>query len=196
MATINDFGIPGLSTGGGILAPKQKSWWRITFANLAGGSNTDNVSAQAVTVNRPQLSFDEIELNRYNSKAWVASRHTWEPVTLTIEDDVKGEASKIIQEQLQKQKFLIGAEGPFLAAAGEGSLYKFVTYLEMLDGNEQVIERWTLEGTWIQNANYGDLDYGASEAVTIELTIRFDHARQDIGGYDQGEGVATGGAGK
>jgi hypothetical protein len=41
-----------------------------------------------------------------------------------------------------------------------------------------------------------DLDYAASEAVQITMTIRYDHARQDIGGYDQGQGIATGGAGR
>ena len=41
-----------------------------------------------------------------------------------------------------------------------------------------------------------DLDYAASEAVQITMTLRYDHARQDVGGYDQGQGVATGGAGR
>ena len=91
---------------------------------------------------------------------------------------------------------MIGAEGPFLAASGEGSIYKFVTYLDQLDGNEQVIEKWTVEGCFIQNIDYMDLDYAASEAVQITLTVRYDHARQDLGGYDQGQGVALGGAGR
>jgi len=91
---------------------------------------------------------------------------------------------------------LIGAEGQWLAAAGEGSLYKFVTYLDMLDGNEQVTEKWTIEGCWFQQVDYTDLDYSASDAILITTNIRYDQARQVIGGYNQGEGVATGGAGR
>jgi len=82
-----------------------------------------------------------------------------------------------------------------LAAAGEGSLYKFITYLDQLDGNEQVIERWTIEGCWFQQVDYTDLDYASAEVVLITTTIRYDHARQTVGGYDQGNGIATGGAG-
>lgn len=194
MATINDIGIPGIGTG--ILQPKLKNLWRVTFANLGGGADAQPLSLQAVTVTRPTLTFDEVELNRYNSKAFVAGKHTFEPITLTVEDDISGTASRVIQEQLQAQQWLIGAEGPFLGRGEEGSLYKFVTYLDQLDGKEQVIEKWTIEGCFIQSTDYTDLDYADSSAVQITMTIRYDHARQDLGGYDAGEGVATGGAGR
>lgn len=194
MSTINDFGIPGV--GSGILHPKHKDRWRVTFAGLGGGADSQPISMQAISITRPKLTFEEIELHRYNSRAWVAGKHTWNTLALVLEDDVTGSASTIIQAQLQKQKWLIGAEGQWLAAAGEGSLYKFVTYLDMLDGNDAVIEKWTVEGCFFQDVEYGDLDYTANEAVKITVTLRYDHARQYIGGYDQGLGIATGGAGK
>jgi hypothetical protein len=193
MATINDIGIPGV--GSGILHPKQKNRWRVTFANLGGGADSQPISMQAITVSRPALSFEEVQLDRYNSRAYIAAKHTWEPMKLTVQDDVTSSASAVIQTQLQKQQWLIGAEGQWLAAAGEGSLYKFVTYLAQLDGNDQVIETWTIEGCWIKESNYGELDYKDGEPVQIDLTLRFDHARQTLGGYTQGKGIATGGAG-
>ena len=194
MATINDMGVPAVGTG--ILQPKLKHKWRVTFANLGGGVDSQPLSFQATAISRPNLSFQEVELHRYNSKSWIGSKHTWETCSITVEDDVTGTATQIIQEQMQKQQWLIGAEGPWLGSAGEGSLYKFVTYLDMLDGREQVIEQWTLEGCWIQACNWNELDYSNGEQVTISLTMRFDHARQQVGGYNQGEGVATGGAGR
>ena len=195
MSTINDFGIPGVGTG--ILQPKMKNKWRVTFANMGGGVDSQPLSMQAVTTSRPVLSFEEVELHRYNSRAWVAGKHNWEMINMTFEDDVTSTATSVIQQQLQAQQWLIGAEGQWLAAAGEGSLYKFVTYMDMLDGNEQVIERWTLEGCWLMNVDYTDLDYAANDPVQINIQMRFDHARQDnLNGYDQGEGVATGGAGR
>lgn len=193
MATINDIGIPGVGTG--ILHPKQKNRWRVTFANLGGGADSQPVSMQAVKIARPQLSYQEVELHRYNSIAYVAGKHKWEPLSLSLEDDVTGTASAVLLAQHQKQQWLIGAEGQWLAAAGEGSLYKFVTYLDQLDGNEQVVEKWTIEGCWIQSTNYGELAYDASEAVVLDIVLRFDHARQSLGGYTQGQGIATGGAG-
>lgn len=194
MSTIQDFGIPGV--GSGILEPMRKNLWRVTFANLGGGTDSQPLSMQAVTFTRPKLNFEKITLHRYNSLSHVAGKHNFDPVTLVVESDVKGTAASVIQAQLQKQQWLIGAEGQWLARAGEGSLYKFVTYLEMLDGNKTVIERWTLEGCWLENVDFGgELDYSTADQVKITMTISIDHARQSIGGYDQGPGVATGGAG-
>jgi len=193
MATINDMGIPGV--GSGILQPKLKNRWRITFANLGGGVDSQPISMQAIRVSRPKLDFEEVPLHRYNSRAWVAGKHTWSEMTMTVQDDITGTASKVIQEQLQKQQWLIGAEGQWLAAAAEGSAYKFVTYMDMLDGNEQILEKWTVEGCWIKGADFAELDYSSNDPVEIALTLRYDHARQDILGLTTGQGVATGGAG-
>jgi len=194
MSTINDIGIPGV--GNGILHPRQKNRWRITFANLGGGVDSQPLSMQAVTVTRPVILFEEVQLDRYVSRAWIAGKYTFEPITLSFEDDVSGTAARVVQEQLQKQQWLTGAEGQWMAASGEGSLYKFVTYLDLLDGNDQVTEKWTVEGCWLQQVDYTDLDAASSDAVLITTTLRYDHARQNIGGYAQGEGVATGGAGR
>lgn len=194
MALITDIGIP--EVGNGILQPKQKHKWRATFSNMGGGVDAQPLSMQVITATRPVLNFDEVELNRYNSRAWIAGKHTFEPMTITLEDDISGTASQVIQDQIQGQQFLIGAEGQFLASRGEGSLYKFITTIDLLDGNDVVVEEWIYEGCWIQNVDYTDLDMSASEAVQITMTVRYDHARQLIGGYDQGEGVATGGPGQ
>lgn len=192
MSTIADIGIPDV--GSGILQPKFKNRWRVIFANMGGGADSQPVSMQATSIDRPKVNFQRVELHRYNSVAYVASKHNWDTLNMTVEDDVTSTASSVIQAQLQKQQWLIGAEGQWLAAAGEGSLYKYATYLEMLDGNDQVIERWILEGCWINNADYQTLDYSDGEKVTINLTISYDHARQVLGGYRSGPGVALGGA--
>lgn len=193
MATIADFGIPGIGSGG-LLHPKHQDRWRVIFNKIGGdGVDSKNLSFQATKINRPNLTFDEVELHRYNTRAWVAGKHSWDECALTIEDDVTGSASKIIQAQLQRQKFLIGSDGPWLRTAPEGSAYKFAMNLEMLDGNEFVLERWYLEGCWLKNANYGELDYSTASQVTISMSIRFDHARQELYNYAGGQGVATGG---
>jgi hypothetical protein len=194
MSTIMDMGIPGVGTG--ILQPRQKNKWRITFANMGGGTDSQPLSMQAVTATRPQLEFQEVQLDRYNSRAWVAGKYTFQPMTLSFEDDVTGSASRVLQEQLQKQQWLTGAQGAWLGSAAEGSIYKFVTYLDMLDGGDTVTETWTMEGCWLSNVDYTDLDYATGDAILITCTMRYDHARQDIGGYDAGNGVATGGAGR
>ena len=195
MATLNNFGIP--EDFNGILHPKIKNLWKVTFSAFGDGTSRE-VSFQAITITRPSLNFEEIQLDRYNSKAWVAGKHTFEPMTITLEDDITSLAAKQIQAQMEHQQYLIGAGGSFLGKGTEGSKYKFATKLEQLDGSgydtdsTSAIETWYMEGCWIQNVDYGDLDYAASEAVQITLTVRYDHAHQIFGDYS-GPGNATGG---
>lgn len=190
MATLSNMGIPG--AGSGILHPKLKNKWRITFQDmgrLVTGTNSRNLTMQATTVSRPQVEFEEVMLHRYNSTAYVAGKHTWSPMNLTVEDDITGLASKVLKGQLETQQRLVGVDldGRWLNTAATGSDYKFGVKLEQLDGDEGVVETWILEGVFIQAADFGDLDYSASEAATITLTLRFDHARS----IDAGEGYGT-----
>lgn len=194
MATLSQMGIPG--AGFGILHPKQKHRWQVTFVGLARlvpTVSSRELTRQATTITRPNLSFEEVPIHRYNSTAYVAGKHTWDPVSLTLEDDITGLASAAIQGQLETQQRLIGGDlpGDWLNAGATGSDYKFGTILQQLDGNEGVVEEWRLEGCFIVSADYGDLDYSASDAATITLSIRYDHARQELSG--DGYGTALNG---
>lgn len=195
MATLSNFGIPGV--GSGIYHPKVKNKWRVTFqdmARLVSGVNSKDVSMQATTITRPQLEFEEVPIHRYNSVAYISGKHTWSPINLTLEDDITGLATKVIKGQLETQQRLVGVDldGRWLNTAATGSDYKFGMKLEQLDGDESVVETWIIEGCFIQAADFTDLDYSASEAVTIQVTIRYDHARSPSEG-GEGYGTALGG---
>ena len=179
MATINDFGVPIPGGGTGILHPKLINKYRVLFNNIGGLPDSRALSVQAIEVARPNLTFEEVELFRYNSRGWVAARHNWEMLAMVVEDDITSSASKIIQAQIQRQQFLIGVEGPWLATAIDGNSYKFSVELDVLDGNEAPLEIWFYEGCWIQAANYNNGQYGVgNETWKINLSIRFDHAYQ------------------
>lgn len=193
MATINDFGIAGLDQGA-VLHPKHKNRWRVEFVNLAQQPTAGrSLSLQATKVSLPQLNRQEVAIHRYNSTVYVAGKHEWQDLTMTLEDDVSSVAIRALQAQEQLQQHLIGVEGPWLATPPEASLYKFGMKIISLDGGETVLNTWHVEGCWFKNTNWGDLDYSSSDAVAIDLTIRFDHAYQVIESYSGGQGRAVGG---
>jgi len=190
MATLSNFGIPG--AGSGILHPKLKNKWRVTFQDIGrivSGVNSRNVSMQATTVTRPQLEFEEVPIHRYNSVAYVSGKHTWSPISLTLEDDITSLATRVVKAQLETQQRLVGVDldGRWLNTAATGSDYKFSMKIEQLDGDEGVVETWIMEGCFLQAVDFSDLDYAASESVTIQLTVRYDHARS----IDSGDGYGT-----
>jgi len=189
MATLSNFGIPAV--GSGILHPRLKNKFRITFLNmgqLIPGIDSRNMSMQVTTITLPNLSFEEVVLHRYNSVAYIAGKHTWEPISVTVEDDITGLAATVVKSQLETQQRLIGVDldGRWLNTAATGSDYKFGCKIEQLDGDEGIVQTWILEGCLMQSADFGDRDYSTSEAATIVMNIRYDHARHIESGLSYG----------
>lgn len=192
MALVTDMGV--LGAGDEILQPMLKNRFRISFQGIGGTGNpfANILTLQAITTDRPKLSFEEVTLDRYNSKAYIAGKHSFEPINVVFESDIGGDVIQTIQAQLEAQQKITGmSSAARLPAARAGADYKFAMIIEQLDGDNVVFETWFIEGAWIQQVDYGDLDYTASETVKITLSVRFDHARQDITGQSA---KATGGS--
>ena len=162
----------------GLLMPKLQYRFRVIFSNFGVQAATQELTKQVIDVTRPQVTFAEIPIDVYNSKLYLAGKHDWSALTINIRDDATNAVAKLVGEQLQKQ--LDFAEQ---ASAATGSDYKFEMQIQILDGGNGTLipnelETWSLAGCFIQAANYNNLNYGASEVVTVSLTIRFDNALQ------------------
>ncbi len=176
--------------------PSLRHHFRLTFLNigkLIPGANSRNLTMQVTTCQLPNLTFEDIAINRYNSTAYIAGKHTWEAISVTVEDDITKLATQVIEAQLETQQRLVGSDldGRWLNTAATGSDYKFGARIDQLDGDEGVVSYWLLEGCWITNVEFGDRDYATAEAATITMSMRFDHARKINAGA--GFGTAIGG---
>lgn len=174
MAVLTNFGIPDTSGGNdNTLMPKLKYRFRVEFIGMAG-DNRGVLTQNVVNVTRPQLTQEEIIIDQYNSKIKVCGKHTWNDITLTIRDDVSSKVLKQLKAQMDLQVNHTEQSAPL---AGES--YKFQMMIQTLDGSNNasgVLDTWSLQGVWISDINWGDLDYGASESVTVQLTIKYDNA--------------------
>lgn len=164
----------------GLLMPKLQFRFRVNFIGIGidGPSGGLNLTKQVIDCGRPNVTFDEVTLNVYNSRIYVAGKHTWQTLSINIRDDAQGSVSRVVGQQLQKQMDFVEQ-----ASAAAGIDYKFQTNIDILDGGNgtavpTVLERWELMGCFLQSANYNTLNYGTSEAVTIALTLRYDNAVQ------------------
>ena len=171
----------------GLLMPKLQYRFRVSLENFGVSSGTTELTKQVVDVTRPNVTFEEMEIPIYNSKAYLAGKHTWDPLTLNLRDDVTGSVQKQVGEQLQKQFDFFEQ-----SSAASGVDYKFLTRIEILDGGNgsfepTILETWECYGCFVQNANYNSLNYATNEPATVTLAIRFDNAVQT----PQGTGVGT-----
>ena len=170
-----------------LLMPKLQYRFRVSLENFGVSTPTTELTKQVVDITRPNLSFETTTIDVYNSKVYLAGKHTWEAVTLTLREDVSNNVQKLVGEQLQKQFDFFEQ-----SAAASGSDYKFVTRIEITDGANganavNVLETFELYGCYIDSANYNQLAYGTSDPVTVTLSLRYDNAIQTA----QGTGVGT-----
>ncbi len=171
----------------GLLMPKLQYRFRVSLENFGVSAPTTELTKQVVDVTRPNVSFEQITLDVYNSKVYLAGKHTWEPITLNLREDASNNVQKSVGEQLQKQFDFFEQ-----SSARSGADYKFVTRIEILDGGNgeqqvDVLETFELYGCYLESANYNQLAYATSDAVTVALTIRYDNAIQT----PQGTGLGT-----
>lgn len=197
ISTLSRFTVPLASDASsatqGLLMPKLKYRFRVLLLGFgAAGTVTTELTKQVKDATRPKVTFDEITLDVYNSKVYIAGKHVWETMTLTLRDDASGNVQRLVGQQLQKQLDFFEQSG-----AASGQDYKFTVNVEVLDGGNgaqvpNVLETFELYGCFVTNADYGDLNYATSEEATVALTIRYDNAIQYKGGAVDGIGRSIG----
>lgn len=192
-SSLNRFTVP-LSTNQsasaqGLLMPKLKFRFRVTFENFGVSQPTTELTKQVMDFKRPTLTFDPIEIPIYNSRIYYAGKPTWETVTCNLRDDAGGEVTKLVGEQLQKQFDFMEQ-----SSAATGIDYKFLTRFEVLDGANgavvpTVLETWEMYGCFLTSVDYANAEYTSNDPMTIALTIRYDNAIQTPGGTGVGTDV-------
>jgi hypothetical protein len=170
---------PGQSASNqGLLMPKLKYRFRVTLQNFGVTSPSTEITKQVISVTRPEVSFDDILLDAYNSRINLTGKPKWGDITLVVRDDATGAVQQLCGEQIQKQFDFYEQ-----SSAASGIDYKFTTLIEILDGGNgayepNILESFELEGCLVNKIKYADAEYKTSEALQIDMTIRFDNAIQ------------------
>lgn len=165
----------GATARGGMLQPKTKQKFRVRVTQFGPSNGGIELTQQVVSVARPTMTQDAQAVHSYNSIAYYAGKAVWSPVSLVVRDDTSNGVSRLVGHQMQKQMNFFQQ-----TSTEAGSNYKFQMFIETLDGgNDVVLEKWTLEGCFLESINYEGFDYSSSDAMTIEMSVRYDNATQD-----------------
>jgi hypothetical protein len=182
IASLSNFTVPLASdqsaSSQGMLMPKLKYRFRISFENFGVSGSTTELTKQVSEAVRPSVSFANTVIDVYNSKINYAGKYTWEPITVKLRDDSTNAVTTLVGEQVQKQFDFFEQ-----SSAASGLDYKFTMRIEMLDGGNgsttpTSLEVWECYGCYVEKTNYNDIKYSEAGAAMIDLTIRFDNAIQ------------------
>jgi hypothetical protein len=194
IATLTRFTVPLASDQSastqGMLMPKLKYRFRVMFENFGVSTPTTELTKQVITAVRPNVQFANQVIEVYNSKINYAGKHTWQTMAISLRDDVTGQVSKLVGEQMQKQFDFFEQ-----ASAASAIDYKFTTRIEVLDGGNgastpNVLETWECYGCYVTQVNYQSMSYAEQGPMQIDLTIQPDNCLQIPTGSGIGATVA------
>ena len=123
MAVITTLGVPDNQGNTTTIMPKLAYRFRVNFIGEG---------------------FSEVMVDAYNSRIYLAGKHTWDPVSIVLRDDVDSAVLRELNNQLNRQ---VDHANQQSVRAGSG--YKFQMLIESLDGANPtpgVLDKFELAG--------------------------------------------------
>ena len=131
----------------------------------------DGINAYVVkAANRPSIESEEVPLAHMNVTRYVKGRTQWSPIDITLYDPIVPSAAQQVMEWVRlSHESVTGRDG-------YSDFYKKEVNFSLLGPVGDVVEQWTLVGTYIQSANFGDLSFEDGTPTEITCTLRYDYA--------------------
>lgn len=182
-----NMGIGALGNSTGIMF-KRKFRWLFSVEDICSAGGISRVPESFVkSAARPNVTFEETEINFLHGKMYLPGKATFESITVTYYDVTNDQTSPLVPlySWIANVYDFLSPEGgitnPRMNAraydVGARAHYGGRGVLTMLDGGGLALEAWTLYDCWPQAVNFGDLDYATQDEATIELTVRYQFAK-------------------
>tara|TARA_B100000497_G_C7684555_1_gene414623 strand:+ start:2264 stop:2773 length:510 start_codon:yes stop_codon:yes gene_type:complete len=131
----------------------------------------DNIPSYLIkAAARPSMTNGEIVLDHMNIDRKVKGKSRWNDISITLYDPIVPSGAQAVMDWVRKHhESLTGRDG-------YSADYKQNITFNSLSPTGEFIEEWTLVGAFILDTNFGSMDWSNEEAVTIEMTLKYDYA--------------------
>lgn len=123
------------------------------------------------TFARPSINLGEIVIDYINTKRYFAGKAEWATINIVSNDAIQPSAAQKFMEWIRLiHSSVDGRDGykEFYAARN--------FRLKVLDRPGAVQEQWDFINIFPTSCDFGGLDYGSAEPLSINCTLRFDMA--------------------
>ena len=122
------------------------------------------------TMNRPSITFEEVEINHINVKRYVKGKGAWNTLEVTLYDPIVPSGAQAVMEWVRlHHESVTGRDG-------YSDFYKKDITFNVLGPVGDKVEEWTLKGAFIESADFSDLNYAEANPAEVSLTLRYDYA--------------------
>ena len=173
------------------LEPKRS--YRFTLSipgsgnDVAGTPNAGIKEFLIEKVKKPGFAVGESEVKYLNHSFFYPGKVTWDEVTFDIIDVLEPQdANGTIQimKMLQEAGYEMPEAGSLKTISKAASVKALgrVQIHQYPASGVKPSETWVLNGAWIKQATFGDLDYGAEDMQKVSITLKYDNAYLDVPG--------------
>ncbi len=121
-------------------------------------------------ISRPNIQFGDVTLDHINVKRKLKGKADWQNVTATLYDPVTPSGAQAVMEWVRlSHESVTGRDG-------YSDFYKKDIRFNALGPVGDIVEEWIMKGAYVQQANFGEMDWSVDTPVEISLTIRMDYA--------------------
>ena len=131
----------------------------------------DGIPAYLIkTAARPVLTTETVELQHINVSRYVKGKITWGPISLTLYDPIVPSGAQSVMEWVRlHHESVTGRDG-------YADFYKKDVTINVLGPVGDKVEEWTGKGAYITSADFGPIDWTATNAVNeITMEIQCDY---------------------
>ena len=131
----------------------------------------DGIPAYLIrTAARPKLATEALELQHMNVSRYVKGKTTWETIDLVLYDPIVPSGAQAVMEWVRlHHESVTGRDG-------YADFYKKDVTINVLGPVGDKVEEWTGKGAFITEADFGTLDWTATNAYNeIAMSIQCDY---------------------
>lgn len=165
------------SSDSSTLEPLRQNRWIMQFQSIPGGGDASKLAFVAKSANAPAMSFAPQESHRLNEKYKIAGKPSWNDITMTFYDYIRGadSAGDIMYNWMQR------IYNPITGQMFFKKQYSTTATLAMLDPAGGVVRLWNLFYLWPNNIVFGDgLAADAEGLCEVSVTFSYDYAIKSI----------------
>jgi hypothetical protein len=135
-------------------------------------------------VTKPSFTVSESEVTYINHKFFYPGRVEWGEVSLTLADPVEPDASATMMQILSDSGYHLPEDPNDTSTLSKINAIQALgqVAISQIGPDGKTIEKWELINAWIKDVKFGDLDYSSDDIVNIDLTLKYDYAKQTVKG--------------
>ena len=119
---------------------------------------------------RPKISFEDVVLDHINVKRKIKGKGDWQDISIELYDPIVPSGAQAVMEWVRLSHESVTGRN------GYADFYKKDIKINMLGPVGDIVEEWTLKGTYIKEADFGEVDLTSNDVAGIALTLRYDYA--------------------